>query len=349
MRSYAHLPTRLCWDRFSSLEFLAQLDEAARNPAGDRAGGQFERLADRPVGLVTGKKAVEDLSAVLGEARHRVVDVERLVDSPDGVLVGVNSQLGLVGRLLPRARSQTVDADAPGQLGDPGLNRLVAAQRVESLVDLGENLLEDVLGVMFAESEPLRRDRIDVARETLHERRPRLLIAVAATGDELRGRNRLCQAALLDRDLLLLRFAEPLGHHLKELPGDLGVRLDERPELPGGEPVAGEVGIGGNSRGAARLVVDQRDLAEVVAGAELASLLAVDVHARASVADDEEADAACAIRRNDVTGAETALLERAGDSLQLAVREALKERDLLEQLGRRVGHGPILCGKAARH
>src|SRR6266513_76867 len=150
MRSYAHLPTRLSWDRFSSLEFFAQLDEATRNAAGDRSGGQLERLPDRPVSLVACKEAVEDLAAVLGQARHRVMDVERL--------------------------------------GDP--------------------------------------------RESLDERRPRLLAAVAATGDELRGRNRLCHGALLDRDLLLLRLSAPLGHHLKELPGDLGVRLDEGPELP---------------------------------------------------------------------------------------------------------------------
>jgi hypothetical protein len=28
------------------------------------------------------------------------------------------------------------------------------------------------------------------------------------------------------------------------------------------------------------------------------------------------------------------------------MRKTLEERDLLEQLGWRVGHGPILCGKA---
>src|SRR5207244_11078592 len=113
MRSYAHLPTRLSWDRFSSLELFAQLDEATRNTAGDRAGGQLERLPDRPVSLVTCKETVEDLAAVLGQARHRVMDVERLVDPRKRILVRVGLQLGFVGCLLPCDLYQPVDsADA---------------------------------------------------------------------------------------------------------------------------------------------------------------------------------------------------------------------------------------------
>src|SRR5437870_2268112 len=149
MRSYAHLPTRLSWDRFSSLEFLAQLDKAARNTAGDRARGQLERLADRSIGLVAGEEAVEDLAAVLGQPGHRFVDVECLVDPRERILVRVCLQLCLVGCLLSRARAQAVDADTPGELGDPGLDRLVAAERVEPLVDLRKDLLEDVPGVVL--------------------------------------------------------------------------------------------------------------------------------------------------------------------------------------------------------
>src|SRR6476660_4482266 len=174
MRSYVHLPTRLCRDRFSSLEFLAQLDETAGNAAGDRAGGQFERFADRAIGLVAGEEAVEDLPAVLGQARHRVVNVERLVDPADRVLVRICRKLAFVGRLLAGARSQAVDADASGQLGDPGLDRLVATKRVEPLVDLGEDLLEDVFGVLVAQPKALARDRVDVTGEALDESRPRV-------------------------------------------------------------------------------------------------------------------------------------------------------------------------------
>src|SRR3954469_9651401 len=243
MRSYAHLPTRLCGDRFSSLEPVTELDEAAGDPACDRSGGQLERLADRPIRLVAGKEAAEDLAAVVGQAGHRLMDVERLVDPSDRVLVGVGCKLALLGCLLARARPQPVDAGPAGELREPRLDGLVATERVEPLVGFREDLLEDVLGVLVAKPKALTRDRVDVTGETLDESGPGRLVACAATGDELRGRNRLGHGALRssDGDLLLLRLAEPLGHHLEELPGDLCVRLDQRPELPRGEPVAGEV------------------------------------------------------------------------------------------------------------
>src|SRR6266403_5134749 len=119
MRSYAHLPTRLCRDRFSSLELLAQLDEAAGNAAGDRAGGQFEGFADCPIRLVAREEAVENLPAVVRQTGHRVVDVEGVVDPADRVLVRIYREIAFVGRLLARARSQPVDADASGELSDP--------------------------------------------------------------------------------------------------------------------------------------------------------------------------------------------------------------------------------------
>src|SRR6266496_2938499 len=140
MRSYAHLPTRPCGDRFSSLELVAKLDQAAGDAAGDRAGGQLEGLADRPIGLVTREEAVENLAAGLGQAGHRVVHVERLVDPRDRVLVWIRRQLAVLGYLLARARSEPVEADTTRQLGDPRLDRLVATEGVEALVDAGEDL-----------------------------------------------------------------------------------------------------------------------------------------------------------------------------------------------------------------
>src|SRR6266516_688526 len=178
MRSYAHLPTRLCRDRVSSLQLLADLDQAAGDTARNRPRGQLERFADRAIGLVTGEEAVEDLPAVLGQARHRVVDVEGFVDPRDRVFVRVRRQLALLGCLLARARAQPVDAGAAGQLRDPGLDRLVVAERVEPLVGLGKDFLEDVFGVVFSETKTLYRDRVHVAREA---------------GDELCGRDRLGQ------------------------------------------------------------------------------------------------------------------------------------------------------------
>jgi len=56
----------------------------------------------------------------------------------------------------------------------------------------------------------------------------------------------------------------------------------------------------------------------------------VDVDARGPLADHEETDAARALHRHCVTRPDAAFLERTGDSLELAVRKALKERDPLE-------------------
>src|SRR5215510_2367331 len=195
MRSYAHLPTRPSWDRFSSLERVSKLDQTAGDPARDRSGGQLERFSDRAIGLVAGEEAVEDLAAVLGQCRHRVVDVERLVDPRQRVFVGIGCLFGLVSCLFSRAGAKAVDADASGELGEPGLDRLVVAKRVEPLVDLGEDLLEDVLGVVLGEPKALRRDRVDISGEPLDESGPRVLVAFAATGDKLRSRNRLRQGS----------------------------------------------------------------------------------------------------------------------------------------------------------
>src|SRR5438046_10008232 len=98
------------------------------------------------------------------------------------------------------------------------------------------------------------------------------------------------KASLLDRDLLLLRLAEPLGHHLEELPGDRCVRLDQGPELPRGEPVTGEVGVGDDRRGSPRLIVDQSQFAEVVARAKPASLFSVHIDLRGALASHDAAD-----------------------------------------------------------
>src|SRR5437764_5170134 len=146
----------------------------------------------------------------------------------------------------------------------------------------------------------------------------------------------------LDRDLLLLRLAEALGHHLEESPGDLRVRLDKGAELPGGEAVAGQIGVGRDRRGAAGLFVDQGNLAEVIAGCELSSFLPVNLDARCPVGDHEEAHAAGALQGHGVAGIEVTLLEGARQLLEVAPGQPFEERDLFEQLDRRAGHGQIL-------
>ena len=53
------------------------------------------------------------------------------------------------------------------------------------LVGTREDFLEDVLRVIAARPKPLRRDRVDVAREAVDELVPGALVARAAAGDEL--------------------------------------------------------------------------------------------------------------------------------------------------------------------
>ena len=66
-----------------------------------------------------------------------------------------------------------------------GRTALVVAQTAELLEDLGEHVLEDVLGVLRPEPEALAADRVDVPRESLDELVPRLVVPVAAARDEI--------------------------------------------------------------------------------------------------------------------------------------------------------------------
>ena len=65
--------------------------------------------------------------------------------------------------------------------------RIAASSRsAQVLVGAGEDLLEDILRVVLGEAERLDGDRVDVAGEALDELAPRVVVALAAAGDELR-------------------------------------------------------------------------------------------------------------------------------------------------------------------
>ena len=76
------------------------------------------------------------------------MNVERGLDA---VISGVGCRIlgEFPARHLASAGAQAVDRDAPGQLGDPRADRVVVAQRVQVGVRPREDLLEDVLGVLF--------------------------------------------------------------------------------------------------------------------------------------------------------------------------------------------------------
>src|SRR6185503_6336232 len=73
---------------------------------------------------------------------------------------------------------------APGQLGDPWPDGAVVPEAPQLLVDLGEDVLEDVFGVLLRESEALDADRVHVAGEPLHQLVPGVGIPCATPRDE---------------------------------------------------------------------------------------------------------------------------------------------------------------------
>jgi hypothetical protein len=121
------------------------------------------------------------------------VDVERVLQLGQHVLARNLRELLGVGCDLARSRAQAVDAEAPGELRDPGTDRVVLAKGVQALVDAREDLLEDVLGIVLREPEGLGRDGIDVAREPLDQGAPGFFVTTTAACDEPGVGKRLAQ------------------------------------------------------------------------------------------------------------------------------------------------------------
>ncbi len=142
-------------------------------------------------------------------------------------------------------------------------------------------------------------------------------------------------------------LAQLVRERLDELPRDPRVGLDDGAELPERHRVGGQIRICGD-RCRARALVDQRDLAEVVAWAERAALLAADGHLGRALADDEEAGAALALRRDRVAGGVMSLLEGLGDPVQVARLQPGEQGHLGKRLCRRAGHDAILTGVGLR-
>src|SRR4051794_6727039 len=93
----------------------------------------------------------------------------------------------------------------------------------------------------------------------------------------------------------------------QEVPCDGGVLLHQGPELPVGQALAHEIRLGGDRR-RARAVVDERALAEVIAGREVPDLPPAERDGRLARLDDEERGTAGAFLRDRVAGLEAPLL-----------------------------------------
>jgi pyruvate dehydrogenase E1 component beta subunit len=124
--------------------------------------------------------------------------------------------------------------------------------------------------------------------------------------------------------LAFARVAQHLRHPLQQLPADHPVCLHERAEIPVGEPVTGELARGGD-RGRARALVEQGDLAEVVAGLQRSAPLAADRHRGLTRLDHKEGGPARAFLDDRLTFGEAARLEQARDLLHLALGQVGEE------------------------
>jgi hypothetical protein len=183
-------------------DHLAQLRQAARDPAGDRAGGDVEGGTDRVVALVPAEEAVEKLAAGIPDGVESRPHGHRLVEVAEHV--GAFDIVGLVlGERVAGELPQPVDAETPRQLREPGEDRVVAAELPELLVRTGEDILEDILRVLGAKPESPRADGEDIAGEPLDELVPRGGLTRTAAGNELR----VGLGGRLDRRKIRLREA----------------------------------------------------------------------------------------------------------------------------------------------
>ena len=151
-------------------------------------GGQLELVADRPVALVAGEEAVEDLLAVLGRAPASASRTSNASSSsPSDVVRGRLRDLvvGSLARARAASRSrQSRRVSWAIQGRSASSSRSVA----EPLVDAHEDVLEDVLGVVLGQAEALDGDRVDVAREALDELAPGVVVARHGSARRVRRR-----------------------------------------------------------------------------------------------------------------------------------------------------------------
>src|SRR5213083_272712 len=123
--------------------------------------------------------------------------------------------------------------------------------------------------------------------------------------------------------------------------------LDEGTELPGGEPVAEQVGCG-HDRGGTRALVDERDLPEIVSGPERRTGLAADADRRVPLDDDEEPGSTGALGRHFGAFPEAPLFHLAPEALEVVVAEAREDRDLTESIRRSRRHAARIIREKVR-
>jgi hypothetical protein len=133
---------------------------------------------------------------------------------------------------------------------------------------------------------------------------------------------------------------------LEELPGRVGVVLDEAPKLPDGRDEGLEVRLRRDGR-RSHAVAEECDLAEVVTGAEDGQIPPVGGDAGRTVGDDEESDPPLvSLLDHDRVGREGTLGEGVGQSLELLRIEAREKRNAAERLHGVYRHAAIVRFRA---
>jgi hypothetical protein len=131
--------------------------------------------------------------------------------------------------------------------------------------------------------------------------------------------------------LVRRRFPVAAREHLQERPSHLRMLLHEGAELPRREPVAEQVGRR-DDRGRPDPVVDEGDLAEVVARPERRTVLVPDRDLGVALDDDEEPGSGRAFGRDLRALGKAALVQLPSEVLQVALVEIGEERDVPQGL-----------------
>ncbi len=303
---------------------------------------------------------------VLADVRTLLRDAARVFGPQKGASP---TDVAVLERRLAGMEELNPVADLPGSGAAGGLGAAFAALGAElvpgapAVLDLlrfdeqlarcdvvvtGEGTVDATTGEGKAPGEVARRAAVTGARCIVFGGRVRASVPgaeiVELSGDPARAEADLEELAqgTSGREFALAGLGgfEPVGHRLEQCPGDLGPGLDEGPEDEDREAVAGQVRRRGDRRGS-RSAVDEGDLAERVAGAELADLFTVDFDGSLTALDDEEHEAAFALERHGVSRREPSLVELLGQALEILVLEAREQADLAQEVRARLRHGAI--------
>src|SRR5438270_5456558 len=163
-----------------------------------------------------------------------------------------------------------------------------------------------------------------------------------------RGRRRCCASAMrpltLVADVAQIRFPQACRHRAQDLVREARHLVEHAEELALAQDEHLHVRVG-HDGGRARAPVEQRQLAEVLPGAELGDLAVLALDRRRPVHDEEELVAGAALLDEDAPGLHVDLVGRPGDLREVLLARRREQRDLGQviQVPIRRRHGRTLA------